>query len=458
MPTAARSLPAQTLTGNFNLASDTDLFQFTGNAGDRVVITATATSTGITPEIFFYPPGGGDYETTATGLATNKRLDHQLLQSGTYTIVVQDYALDTTGTYALSLAKIPGAATSPTDADGGTSLPAQTLTGNFNLASDTDLFQFTGNAGDRVVITATSTSTGIAPEIFLYPPGGGAYESNATGLEPTNGSTISCCSPAPTPSSSRTTPDTTGNYAISLAKIPGAATSPTDADGGTILPAQTLTGNFNLASDTDLFQFTGNASDRVVITATSPAAASRRSIFFYPPGGGASETAGAGSPTYARPSAAAVRHLHHRHPGLRLDTTGTYAISLAKIPGAATSPTDTDGGTILPAQTLTGTLNLASDTDLFQFTGNAGDRVVITAYRHQRQRSAGLYSYPPGGGDYETFAGAGLASSVTARPSAASVRHLHHRHPEITPAVPGPAIYAISLAKMPGAVNLSHRH
>ena len=73
------------------------------------------------------------------------------------------------------------------------------------------------------------------------------------------------------------------------------------------------------------------------------------------------------------------------------------------MPGAVTSPTDTDGGTILPAQTVTGTLNLASDTDLFQFSGNANDRVLITAYGTSRIVTPVIYLFQPGGGDYETF-------------------------------------------------------
>ena len=102
-------MPAQTLIGNFNLASDTDLFEFCGMAGDQVVITATGTSAGIYPEIYLYPPGGGASEASAIGTGTSKQLDHQLLQSGTYTIIVQDWNIDTKGTFNIALAKTPSA-------------------------------------------------------------------------------------------------------------------------------------------------------------------------------------------------------------------------------------------------------------------------------------------------------------------------------------------------------------
>ena len=74
-------------------------------AGERVVITATGVS--LSPEIYLYPPGSGAFEVSATGISNSKRLDHQLLQSGTYTIVVQDYGLDNTGTFDIALEKTP---------------------------------------------------------------------------------------------------------------------------------------------------------------------------------------------------------------------------------------------------------------------------------------------------------------------------------------------------------------
>ena len=138
---------AQTLTGTFNLASDTDLFQFTAAANERVVITATGTDVWCLSGDLSVSTRRQSIRDSATGAGSSKRLDYQLLQTGTYTIMVQDYGLNTTGDYAISLAKLPGAVTSPTDGDGGAIVSAQTLTGTFNLASDTDLFQFTAAAG-----------------------------------------------------------------------------------------------------------------------------------------------------------------------------------------------------------------------------------------------------------------------------------------------------------------------
>jgi hypothetical protein len=67
-------------TGTMDARADTDIFQFYGDAGDRVIITASSGS--VQPEIFLYPPDSGPYEALATGTSYNKSVDHQLLQTG----------------------------------------------------------------------------------------------------------------------------------------------------------------------------------------------------------------------------------------------------------------------------------------------------------------------------------------------------------------------------------------
>ena len=107
---------AETKTGSFTAPSYQDAWTFSGQAGDRVIITATGTVSGVYPEIYLYPPGStpgiDPSEVSTIGVGSSKRLDHQLLQTGMYTIVVQEWNLDTAGGYAISLAKLPGAVTS----------------------------------------------------------------------------------------------------------------------------------------------------------------------------------------------------------------------------------------------------------------------------------------------------------------------------------------------------------
>ena len=53
------------------------------------MITAYGTSGSVTPVIYLFPPGGGDYETFAGAGSSSVTINHKLLLSGTYTIVIE---------------------------------------------------------------------------------------------------------------------------------------------------------------------------------------------------------------------------------------------------------------------------------------------------------------------------------------------------------------------------------
>ena len=79
-----------------------DTWTFYGKVRDRVLISAEKTSGSLLPVIKLYPPDSGSCEAWA-----HEYLDHQLEQSGLYTIVIEDHMLDSEGTYNISLTKIP---------------------------------------------------------------------------------------------------------------------------------------------------------------------------------------------------------------------------------------------------------------------------------------------------------------------------------------------------------------
>ena len=129
----------------------------------------------LNTEIYVYPPDGGTPE--ADTYSFGDKLDHQLLQTGQYTIVVQDHYLHNEGDYNITLLKTPGDVTSAADLDGGPILPGETLSGSI-INSDLDAFQFYGEAGDRVLITAVTASGPLNTEIYVYPPDGGTLEAD----------------------------------------------------------------------------------------------------------------------------------------------------------------------------------------------------------------------------------------------------------------------------------------
>ena len=128
-----------------------DAFQFVGEVGERVLITAVTTSGSLNTEIYLYPPDGGPLE--AHTYPGGDEIDHNLQQAGTYTIIVQDYGLNTEGTYNISLLKIPSVVPPMQDVkvngqDGPIVVPeGQNVTFSYSL----DAGSMSGQQGDLVL-------------------------------------------------------------------------------------------------------------------------------------------------------------------------------------------------------------------------------------------------------------------------------------------------------------------
>jgi hypothetical protein len=61
----------------------------------------------VNPDIYLYPPDSSGLEASETGLNSSKMLDHQLAQTGLYTIIVNDQRMDAQGSFSISLSKTP---------------------------------------------------------------------------------------------------------------------------------------------------------------------------------------------------------------------------------------------------------------------------------------------------------------------------------------------------------------
>ncbi|GAK57065.1 FOG PKD repeat [Candidatus Vecturithrix granuli] len=155
------------------VASAIDTWKFQGTAGDRILFNAETTAGALDPYIQLYPPSGGareDYDYYGS-------LDHQLAESGEYTVTISDDYNDEVGTYNVSFLKIPGSVSSAEDPDGGPNASGQTIVGSaITPISDMDAFQFYGTVGDRILFNAETTAGTLDPYIQLYPPSGGARE------------------------------------------------------------------------------------------------------------------------------------------------------------------------------------------------------------------------------------------------------------------------------------------
>src|SRR3989442_548760 len=98
----------ETKSGTITGPSFLDTWTFQGTAGDWIIITAvTIPGSGtLNTAICLYPPDGGPAEVCPPN--AGDFLDHQLAQSGLYTIVIFDgFFLSRMGDYNISLTKIP---------------------------------------------------------------------------------------------------------------------------------------------------------------------------------------------------------------------------------------------------------------------------------------------------------------------------------------------------------------
>ena len=342
----------ETKTGySIDAPSYMDTWTFNGQAGDRVIITGVPTSGNLDAYLILYPPGGGPAE-AQPAVFLYDWIDHQLLQTGIYTIVIRDYGLAHSGTYNINFLKIPGSVSSTEDPDGGAIVSGETLSGTIDVPSDRDAFQFYGQAGDRVIITAVPTSGNLDAYLILYPPGGGPAEAQPAvflydwidhQLQMTGLYTIVVIDYGMNKS---------GNYNINLLKNPGAVSSPGDPDGGAIASGETLSGTIDVPSDRDAFQFYGQAGDRVIITAVPTSGNLDAYLILYPPGGG---------PAEAQPAVFLYDWIDHQLQMTGLYTivvidygmnkSGNYNISLVKIPSdlrpGIYNPSPGNGATIV---------------------------------------------------------------------------------------------------------------
>ena len=377
-------------SGQIGSVTDFDAFTFTGAVGQRVIITALATSGVFNTAIYLYPPDGGPAENATAG----DRLDQQLLENGTYTIVIEDYGNDQTGGYNLSLLNLTaGPLTSGTDPDGGILVSGESVSGQISAPGDMDAWHFVGTFGQRIVIAGVATSIGINTNIAVYPPNGPAIvftSADRNDFQLTASGTYTVVV-------EDYGDDTPGTYTLSLMNVSGGPyTSDTDGDAGTIDSGSYRTGQISAPADVDVYTFNGTAGDRVLIAALATGGALNTTFYLYPPSGGAAEDATAGDRLDHQLAETGTYKVVVEDNGN--DDTGTYQLSFIDLASnSLASPADPDGGNIVSAEIRTGQISTIGDFDAYRFTGTIGDRIVIEALATSGLLNTNIAVYPPVG-------------------------------------------------------------
>lgn len=156
--------------GTINVGADLDAAMFSVSNACRVEFRMGQMSADQIPNVRLYSPSGvaltndypPDYRAEITRFVTN---------TGIYVIGCNDQ-LNARGTYAVSIALIPGAIDLSTDPDFGPILNGEVRTGTINHPGDLDIATFATMLGDTNLLTMTKVSADMNPRLELFDPTG----------------------------------------------------------------------------------------------------------------------------------------------------------------------------------------------------------------------------------------------------------------------------------------------
>lgn len=151
-------------------AANLDVYQFIGEAGDKVRVTIAGISVNFGPQVDVYGPGGGLLSNAGCNPPFNQpcafRHDFTLAQRGLHTLVVSDIGLNHTSNYHLDLQRMVPQGAVPT-IDYGESV-AVTL----DHRSDHDWYEFEVVGGSQITLTASGGTVNMGPQIEVYDSAG----------------------------------------------------------------------------------------------------------------------------------------------------------------------------------------------------------------------------------------------------------------------------------------------
>ena len=391
---------AQTLSsgGNYDgtiLLGQTNTWMFSATVGDRIVLRGAAltTTNNFEPWLRIYNPSGVLIADSGINSSVAvEELDLTATNSGTFMVLVNDTSFGGfigTGAYRLYFAQFPGTFVVPSGDDGGSLANGGNYDGTIQLG-DLDLWSFTANVGDRVVLRGASlTSTNnFEPWLRIYGPDGvlirdsgvnSSVDVEELDLIATNSGTYTVLM-ADTAFGGF---DGTGTYRLYFAQLPGTFVVPSGDDGGSLASGGNYNGTIQLG-DLDFWSFTANLGDRVVLRGAALTSTNNFEpwLRIYGPDGVLLLDSGVNSSvdveeldlTATNSGTFTVLMTDTGFGGF--DGTGAYRLYFAQLPGSFVVPPGDEGGSLTNGGNFDGTIQLG-DLDLWSFTANAGDRVVL---------------------------------------------------------------------------------
>ena len=315
------------------------------NTGDTLIlrcgkITGTAS---FAPNIAVYNPAGALVATAAN--LTDAYLSYRTLTSGVFRVEISSYYAGESGTYRLTLAQSPETFVVPPGDEGGPLTNGVSHPGTTELG-DEDLWSFTANSGDTIVLRAGKLSgdASYAPLIRLYATNGALLTSDANvndayvSYRTTNSGTFNVVVGG-------YYQGYTGTYQLTFAKAPGDFVVAPGDEGGALTNGGQHDGAITMGEE-DLWSVAANAGDTLVLRCAKTAGPASFApwVRLYATNGGLLASDQDVNDTYVSYRATNSGTFNVMVGAYFQGYTGTYRLRLAKVPGAFVIPPGDEGG------------------------------------------------------------------------------------------------------------------
>jgi hypothetical protein len=388
----------ETISGSISAAGETDVYTFTVNVGDVILVGVTKVSGNVWPKIRLYDAANNllnekttfghaeiiqkiaatsptspelkvylpvvlnNYNNQSSSSQSNAQ-NFTLIAatSGTFSVLVNDGFNGTfTGEYNLFLQRLnPPANPNPIAYD-------ETLTNTITLAAEMDAFTFSANAGDKILIGATQLSD-VWPRIQLFNPQGELMIENGTHTHFEITETLTTTGNYTILFNDSFGGDSKGDYALHLQKL-NPPTNPASLSYG-----QTITETISMPAEMDAYTFAASAGDKILIGATQISDV-WLGVQLYDPQGNLLTSHG--THTHSEITHTLTTGGNYTilfNDSFNGDSIGDYALHLQKL-----NP-PTNAANLTYDQSVTETLSMPAEMDAYVFTGGAGDTVRIAA-------------------------------------------------------------------------------
>ena len=359
--------------------ADMDLWSLRADAGETIRLSISETNgSDLSPVLLLYGPEG-NFITFNSG-TNSTTISHVATVAGSYTVIVQDYDSDVTGSgdYRLYFARTGSEYTAPNDDEGGQLSSGQTYNGIIDRA-DIDLWTLEAASGDLVSISLSEVSTGsLHPLLILYGPGGEhiTYDSDNT-VSQINVNITQTGSYQVLIADGNSDATGEGAYQLTFTRTPNASSLPSLSNSGSIANGDYVNGSISTIEDQDKWSFSAIAGERIWVQVgeISGSGFNPKLRLYTPDGTLLDQDDGSLSAEleFLAPSSGSYSIVVSESDA---DSTGSYRLYLAQSKDAFTTPTNDEGGPLLNGNSKEGNITIG-DIDIWQFSAQQNEPVWL---------------------------------------------------------------------------------